>query len=219
MGDVFTGFPDETIAWYQGLEADNSRAYFSDHRDDFDRDVRRPMAELVAALEGEFGPAVLFRPHRDIRFSKDKSPYKTHQGAFAAVDAGIGWYVQVSSSGLLTGGGFHHHAPDQVSRYRTAVDDDSTGTVLQRVVDHLVTTGYSLDGDRLATRPRGVDPGHPRVELLRFRSLTALRDHGIPGWLATPEALDRVRADWRAYRPLVEWVVTHVGPAAEPARR
>lgn len=216
---MFTGIPDEAFDWYEGLEADNSRAYFTDHRDDFARCVRQPMTELVAALEDEFGPAALFRPHRDIRFSKDKSPYKTHQGAFAAVDAGIGWYVQVSASGLLTGAGFHQHAPDQVVRYRAAVDDDAAGARLQEIVDRLSSAGYSMDGDRLASRPRGVDAGHPRLELLRFRSLTALRDHGRPGWLATPEALDRVRADWRAYRPLVEWVVEHVGSAAEPARR
>jgi uncharacterized protein (TIGR02453 family) len=216
---VFTGIPDEATAWYRGLEADNSKAYFTAHRDVFETAVREPMTALVTALEDEFGPAVLFRPHRDTRFSGDKSPYKTHQGAFAAVEAGIGWYLQVSATGLVTGGGFHHHAPDQVSRYRDAVDDDTAGTALQRVVDGLAVAGFTLHGDRLATRPRGVDAGHPRLELLRHRSLTALRDHGCPDWLATADALERVRADWRAYRPLVEWVLEHVGPATEASRR
>jgi uncharacterized protein (DUF2461 family) len=96
----------------------------------------------------------LFRPHRDTRFSADKSPYKSYQGAFVERFAGLGWYVQVSADGLMVSGGFHSHAPDQVERYREAVAADTTGAVLAAIVAGLVADGLDIGGDQLTTLPR-----------------------------------------------------------------
>ncbi|MGH8971243.1 MAG: DUF2461 domain-containing protein [Actinomycetes bacterium] len=210
----FAGVPERALDFYDDLEADNSKAFWSEHRTTYDEAVRAPMLALAERLAPEFGDAVLFRPHRDVRFSKDKSPYKTHQGAFVGTADGVGLYVQVSAAGLLTAGGWHPRG-EQVRRYREAVAGP-TGAELDRLVRGLERAGFRIEGDRLATRPRGQPPGHPREPLLRHKSLTAAREHGSPGWLHGPEAAEKVAADWRTLGPLVAWLAAHVGPG-EPA--
>jgi uncharacterized protein (TIGR02453 family) len=206
----FGGIPLAALDFYEDLEGDNSRAWWTAHRSTYDDRVRAPMTALAGELESEFGQAVLFRPHRDVRFSKDKSPYKTHQGAFVPTRDGVGYYVQVSAAGLLTAAGWHPRG-EQVLRFREAVASPA-GAELDDLVRALTSDGFALQGDRLATRPRGMTPGHPREHLLRHKSLTLDRDWGAPDWLPTPETADRVRGDWRRLRPLVEWLDQHVGP-------
>jgi uncharacterized protein (TIGR02453 family) len=209
---TFNGFSDRALDFYDELAVDNSKAFWADNRAVYETEVRDPMRALVAELEPDFGEAHLFRPYRDVRFSKDKSPYKTHQGAFVGIEPGIGYYVQVDSEGLLAGGGFHHHATTQVERYRKAVDDRSTGTGLEAVVAALRDAGFDIEGEQLKTRPRGYDADHPRIELLRFKSLMGLKRFGAPEWLATPAAVDHVRDTWRRLVPLNEWIILNVGP-------
>ncbi len=207
----FRGFSDEGLELYAGLEADNSKTYWAAHKAVWETDVRDPMRALVAALADEFGEGKLFRPHRDIRFSKDKTPYKTHQGAFVGDGSvGIGWYVQVDKDGLAAGGGWRSHETRQVTRFREAVDAEPTGPELERLVGRLRADGFEVNGDETKTRPRGYPADHPRLELLRCRSLMVVRRYGAPDWLATPRALDEVREAWRAVRPLADWVRQHV---------
>ncbi len=208
---TFTGFPADAFDFYEGLEADNSKTYWTAHRDIYDRCVREPMAALVAALEAEFGSGQLFRPYSDVRFSRDKSPYKTAQGAFVSVDEGIGYYVQLDANGLYVGGGFHAHAPDQVERYRAAVAADASGRRLQTIVAGVTQAGFEVGGDKLKTKPRGYDADHPRIELLRHKSLTAGRTNAGAPWLETPEAAQRIGEQWRTLTPLIDWIATHVG--------
>lgn len=210
MSDI-EGIPFEAVDFYEELELDNSREWWTAHRERYDTAVRAPMEVLAAALEGEFGPSKLFRPNRDVRFSQDKSPYKTHQGVVVATASGMGWYVQVSAAGLMTAAGWYAGTAGQVARYRAAVDDEDTGADLRRLVDRLLAAGFDIDGDRLKTRPRGVAEDHPNLDLLRHRTLTAERQHGAPKWLPTREVLERVAADWRAYRPLMDWLAMQVG--------
>ncbi|WP_214323292.1 DUF2461 domain-containing protein [Nonomuraea sediminis] len=214
----FTGFPDEAFVFYEGLEADNSKTYFTRHKHFYDDAVRAPMIALTDALAGEFGEAQLFRPYRDVRFSKDKSPYKTHQGAFVDLTPGIGLYVQLDASGLYTAGGVYTQASDQVARYRAAVDEDISGKPLEKIVDELRAAGYTIDGDRLKTRPRGIPEDHPRLDLLRHRSLYAGRRFDPEPWIHTPEVLTRVRETWHAYAPLLTWLTTHVRSSDHPHR-
>jgi uncharacterized protein (TIGR02453 family) len=217
--EPFRGFPDEAFVFYEGLEADNSKTYWTAHKATYDDQVRSPMLALVAELAPEFGTASLFRPYRDVRFARDKSPYKTHQGAFAATAPGVGYYVQVSADGLLVAAGFYSHGADQVERYRAAVDDDVTGRRLQDMVSALKHDGFDIGGDALKTRPKGYPTDHPRIELLRYRSLYAERSWPPEPWIHTPGAASRVREAWTAARPLVEWITEHVGPTHEAARR
>lgn len=210
---AFTGISDAALEFYAGLEADNSKQYWTDHKAVWEAEVRDPVRALVGALEDEFGPAKVFRPHRDVRFSRDKSPYKNHQGAFVGVTSGIGYYLQVDQEGLLAGGGWRAHEPAQVTRFRAAVDDDRLGPELVRLVAGLRDDGFTVEGDELTRAPRGYAADHPRLDLLRCRSLMVFRRYGAPDWLATPAALDEVRACWRAVRPLADWAGAHVaGP-------
>jgi uncharacterized protein (TIGR02453 family) len=209
---TFAGFPAEAFGFYRRLEADNSRTFWDAHKDDYKRLVREPVMALTGELEAEFGPAAVFRPYRDTRFSADKSPYKTHQGAFVERVPGLGFYIEVSADGMLASGGFHSHAPDQVERYRRAVDAARSGTALAALVGGLAEDGLSIGGDRLKTRPRGVPEGHPRLDLLRHRSLTASRDWPPGPPLHGRDALDLVRQTWRQLVPLCDWLCEHVGP-------
>ncbi|MGN6333949.1 MAG: DUF2461 domain-containing protein [Motilibacteraceae bacterium] len=212
------GFPDAALDFYEGLEADCSRAYWEANKPVYQQAVREPMLALLAELEDEFGPAKVFRPHRDVRFSKDKTPYKTHQGAVVQLGDAVGLYVQVSAAGLYVGGGWWTALPGQLARFREVVAGPA-GATLEAALAPLAAGGFSVGGDRLATRPRGVDPEHPRLDLLRHRSLTVGRDHGAPPWLATPEVADRVAADWCAVLPVVRWLADAAGPADTPTSR
>ena len=209
---AFEGFPAEAFGFYERLEADNSRRFWDEHKSEYQLHVREPVDALVGELEAEFGRATVFRPHRDIRFSADKSPYKTYQGAFVERLPGTGFYVQVSADGLLASGGFHSHAPDQVERYRAAVDAEPAGQQLAAIVAMLQEGGLSIGGDRLRTRPRGVAGDHPRLELLRHRSLTASRDWPAGPLLHDRQALGLVQQTWVQLIPLCDWLCRHVGP-------
>jgi uncharacterized protein (TIGR02453 family) len=213
------GIPLDALDFYEELAAENTRAWWQRNKDRYAASVRGPLEDLLDALEEEFGPAHVFRPNRDVRFSADKSPYKDHQGALATTVTGMGWYVQVSADGLSTGGGFYPTGPDQLARLRAAVDAPASGTALERVVGAVREAGFELAGDQVATRPRGVPADHPRLELMRFKNLVARREHGAPEWLSTPDVVEHVRADWRAVRPLVEWLTEHVGPTQQPRTR
>ncbi|MFJ6935848.1 DUF2461 domain-containing protein [Streptomyces sp. NPDC101132] len=203
----FTGFPPEAFAFYEGLAADNSKEFWSAHKETYETAVREPMLALAAELEAEFGPAKVFRPYRDVRFSHDKSPYKTQQGAHTSQ----GFYVAVDADGLLVAAGLHSPTGEQLTRYRAAVDADAPGKELEAVLAKLSKAGFELAGDRLKTRPRGVAADHPRLDLLRHRSLYAHRGWPPDPWVGSREALKRVRTSWRALRPLTEWCRTHAG--------
>ena len=212
---TFTGFPVAALDFYDDLEMDNTKSFWEQHKHVYDEAVKAPMQALMAALTPEFAPegvtAQIFRPYRDVRFAKDKTPYKTHQGAYVAVAQSTGWYVQVSAGGVRTGAGFYEASGPRLAAFREAVASDLTGPELAKILAKLERSGVTIGGDRLKTTPRGYDADHPRIELLRHKSLTVGRDLGFGPEISTPGLLDSVRRDWRAYRPLVEWVATNVG--------
>jgi uncharacterized protein (TIGR02453 family) len=211
---MFTGFPEEALVFYEGLEADNTKAYWSDHKDVYDRFVRVPLDALLAELAPEFGPGKVFRPYRDVRFSRDKTPYKTHAAAVVEADGSL--YVQLGADGLYVGGGYWHTSTDQVQRLRTAVDDDLSGRQLQAVLDGLV--GWEVLGERLKRLPKPYTPEHPRADLLRHKSLAAGLRSEPADWLHEPECGARVAAAWRQVQPLNAWLAQHVGPSRTPER-
>lgn len=201
----FGGFPLAALDFYDDLEVDNTRSFWEAHKQVYAEAVREPMVALCDALSAEFGAAKVFRPYRDVRFSKDKTPYKTHQGAYVPIGPATGWYVQLSAAGLLTGGGFYDADAGRLAAYREAVDS-RRGAGLVRILATLEDAGWEIGGDRLKTTPRGWPADHKRIELLRHRSLTATRSHGFAPVIHTPAVADLVREDWRAVRPLLDWL-------------
>jgi uncharacterized protein (TIGR02453 family) len=209
--NAFTGFPVAALDFYDDLEMDNTKSFWSAHKDTYDTAVKAPMTALVTALEDEFGKAKVFRPYRDVRFAKDKTPYKNHQGAFVASGPATGWYVQVGAPGVRVGVGFYEASSPRLAGIRAAIDHDLHGPELERIIPDLTAGGWTLGGDTVKTTPRGYDASHPRIDLLRHKSMTLGRDYGFDPVIHTPELLDRVREDWREARPFVEWVDTHAG--------
>ncbi len=208
---AFKGWPDTALTFYEGLVADNSKAYWLDHKQVYERDVKAPMEALLAELTAEFGETRLFRPYRDTRFSRDKSPFKT------AIAATIGpCYVQFSAEGLFAGGGMYHMTPDQLARFREAIASDKHGKQLEAVVVTVTKSGLDVHAmEELKTAPRGYPKDHPRIDLLRMKGLVAARSWEPGAWLSTAGAKKRVVDALRATKPLLRWLDANVGPSTE----
>ena len=213
----FTGLPAEAFEFYDDLAAHNTREWWRENRERYEAHVRAPLEALLADLAGEFGTGHLFRPYRDTRFSGDKTPIKDHQGAFVGLEDAVGYYVQVSATGLMVAGGWYAPQGPQVQRFREAVGAGHATTV-RAMLRTLEKKGWEIDGNPLKTRPRGVDPDHPDLDLLRFRRLTGARSYEPAAWMGTRKAFTTVRSDWRQLRPVTEWLADHVGPATDPAQ-
>ncbi len=211
---AFQGWPEEALDFYDGLEADNSRTYWQAHKEVYETCVLQPMAELLAELEPVYGETKIYRPYRDLRFSKDKSPYKTAIGAHV----GEG-YVQLSAAGLAAARGIYGMAADQLERYREAVAADRTGAALEDVVARLRTHDIDVRGrDSLKRAPRGYPANHSRVELLRHKGLVAWREWPVEPWLGTAGARQVISDFLAATEPLSEWLARNVGPSDAPGR-
>lgn len=210
---AFRGWPVEAIEFFEGLEADNSKTYWQEHKPVYEKCVRAPLEELLAELAPEFGESKIFRPYRDVRFSADKSPYKT---AIAAT-VGAAGYVQLSADGLGVGCGMYMMAPDQLDRYRRAVAGEQAGDQLTGVIAAAAAAGIEMTGHEVLKRaPRGYPNDHPRIELLRNKGLIAWRQWPAGAWLGRAVAKTRVVDVLRAAAPLNDWLDAHVGPSTQP---
>jgi uncharacterized protein (TIGR02453 family) len=212
---AFRGWPAEALEFFAGLEADNTKAYWQEHKAVYETDVRAPMEQLLAELAPEWGDGRIHRPYRDIRFSADKSPYRTQIAAM--VPSG---YIQLSATGLGAGSGMWEMAPDQLERYRQAVDDGGSGSALADIVATLRSGGVDVSAhETLKSAPRGYPKDHPRVELLRLKGIVAWKQWPAGAWLGSRKAKDRVEEFLRSTGPLNEWLETQVGPSTLPPPR
>lgn len=210
---AFRGWPVEAVEFFEGLAADNSRVYWQDHKHVYENCVRAPMEALIADLEPEFGAGTIFRPYRDVRFSKDKSPYKTAIGARLVK----GGYLQMSADGLAAGCGLYMPAADQLDRYRQAAADSRSGAALVRLVDAARAAKIEITAhDTLKTAPRGYAKDHPRIELLRQKGLIAWREWPVGAWLGTAKAEVRVVDFLHDATPILRWLDRHVGESELP---
>ncbi len=200
------------VEFFDELEMDNTKAYWTAHKEFYLDNVLRPMQALLAELATEFGQGSIFRPYRDTRFSSDKSPYKTTIAAHN--DAG---YISLSSDALGVGSGLYMPSSDQLSRFRAAIADDKSGGQLVGLVQGLRKKRIEVSShETLKSAPRGYPPDHPRIELLRMKGLTAWKEWPVGAWLATPSPKGRIVEFLRATGPLREWLDGKVG-AAEPS--
>jgi uncharacterized protein (TIGR02453 family) len=210
---AFTGFPDEAIPFFEGLIADNTRTYWLANKPVFERAVKAPMLALLDEL-GDYGPYHVFRPNKDVRFSKDKTPYKDHIGAYGESQAGAGFYVQFSATGMIAGSGYYHMAPDQLDRFREALDGEAVGGEIVAITERLGKKGleFSAIGE-LKTAPRGYARDHPRIELLRRKGLVGTRRWKPARWMQTKAVVKRIRDTWEVAAPMNAWLDVHVGPS------
>lgn len=203
---TFTGFESEASAFLGALEKDNSRQFFEAHRQEYDDAVRQPLEDLLQEAQTTYGPGRVMRPNRDVRFSADKSPYKTSASMWAGSVGGV--YLSLSAQHLEVGGGIYGPTRDQLARARTAIDSVPTAAArLTEIIDALVSMGFEMAGPSLKTAPKGYDRDHPDIELLRLKHYAALTT------LPVTAAPEKIRDAWKAVEALIEWGDTHVGAA------
>jgi len=213
---TFRGWSDAALDFYRQLEVHNDKGWWAEHKAVYEDEVRAPFDALSEQVAAEFGELRVFRPYRDTRFSKDKAPYKTRCYGVTEGEGGETYYVEISAAGLVVGSGFWMMAKDQLERYRAAVDDERTGTALAEAVAEVRKRKLDIEGHALKTAPRGWPRDHPRVELLRHKSLAAMRRFDPARWLGTKGAATRVTDTWRAATPMNEWLAANVGPSELP---
>ena len=202
----FRGWTDEAIEFLQGIELDNSKAYWTAHKDIYLTKVLAPMEVLLAELAPEFGEGHVFRPYRDTRFSPDKSPYKTNIAAH-----NHGGYISLSSEALGVGAGLYMPSTGQLASFRSAVADNKTGAQLVRVVAELRKKGVEVSAHEiLKSAPRGYTIDHPRIELLRHKGLTAWKEWPVGEWLHTNACKHRIIDFLHAAAPLRKWLDSNV---------
>lgn len=213
---AFNGFSTAAFEFYERLALDNSRTFWQANKATYETAVKQPMVALLDEL-AEYGPFHVFRPYKDVRFSKDKTPYKDHIGAFGESEGGAGFYVHLGASGMFCGAGYYSMAADQLQRFREAVAADATGTDLAARCAAVEKKGYHTGAiGELKTAPRGYPKDHPRIVLLRRKGLFVGREWPLAKWMHTKAVVDRVRTAWTDAAEVNEWLDTHVGPSTLP---
>ncbi len=210
----FTGFSPDAFLFFAELHADNSKAFWEANKQRYLDNVRAPLESLARELEGAFGEWHVFRPYRDLRFTKDKRPYKERAAMqFGGRGPGAvgGQYLQVGADGLFLGVGTYHMHDEHLRRYRRAVADDRAGGELEEIVAALAAKGYGLAGETLKRPPQGFTDDHPRVALLKRKGLAATVQFAPEEWMYGPEAVDRVAQVFADGERLCAWFRAKVG--------
>lgn len=219
----FGGFSRELFTFLEGLEADNSKVYWDDHKATWEASVREPVEALMADLEPEFGPLRTFRPNRDVRFSKDKSPYKTWVGVTTSERSvgGIGCFLRIEAAGMRLAAGSMVMAPDQIERFRSAIDIAAAGAEFETICRELAAAGLPVGPGRqppLVRTPAGYAKDHPRQEMLRWKGAVVVKEYERAAWMHKPAAINKIREVWSGTAPLTEWIDKYVGKSTIPAR-
>jgi len=207
MSDGFTGFPPEAFTFFAQLAKHNNRDWFQAHKDVYERACREPMKALMAAIDPPFGAGWMSRINNDMRFNRDRDPYKTR------IEAGIkGHYVSVGAQGMYVGTGIYKPEPAVLRQLREAMAADVSGRKLQSIVNALRRKGYTVGThETSSTPPRGYKADHPRLELLKMKDIHAGRTFE-PSVLSTPKAVAHVKKVMADLKPFSDWIKTHVVP-------
>ncbi len=205
----FRGWPEDFQPFFIGLELDNSKRYFEANRRTYDESVRAPMVALMESLEDEYGPAKVFRANRDIRFSKDKSPYKTNIAAHNGKD-GVGGYLSLDKKGLTVAVGCYELTPAQLTKYRQQAAAEASGTALASIVARLEKAGYKMGGEQLKRVPAGWPQDHSRARLMKHKLVYVYRDFGLQPWLGSAAARAKVVKVFADAEPLRAWLRRNV---------
>jgi uncharacterized protein (TIGR02453 family) len=219
----FGGFPKETVRFLAGIRDHNDKPWFDAHRADYEEAFLAPAAAFAEAL----GPALrkiepeirveprvngsILRINRDIRFSKDKSPYKDHLDLWFWTGDRKGWdasgfFFRLTPVRLLLGAGMHGFAPPALARYRAAVLDARKGAALAATVAKLRAAGYKVGTESYKKVPAGVAADHPRAALLRHDGLHAAWEGKHPALVRTPAFVDFVAGHYKALAPIHRWL-------------
>ena len=220
----FKGFDRDIVTFFEELAANNEREWFLANRERYDNSVMNPSRSFVSSMGPrlqEIAPDIvavplvnkaLFRLNRDVRFSRDKSPYKTHMGIFMWQGnrkrmENPGYYFHLEPEMYMVGVGLYMFSKELMERYREAVDDDKLGPELEKAVDLVRSRGYSVGDKNYKRVPRGYDKDHPRAELLMYGGLTAIEQGAIPDWVFGEEIIDQLMRRFEEMSPIQEWLI------------
>ena len=201
---TFKGWPEDFQRFFIGLELDNSKKYFEANRRAYEDSVKGPMVALLESLEPDFGPGKVFRANRDIRFSKDKSPYKTNIAADVGMGA-KGGYLSLDARGFTVATGRYMLSPEEIAKFRKKVAADASGRQLAAIVSRPEKTGYDIGGEELKRVPPPWPQDHARAELLRRKSLYVWKNYGLQPWLGSSSARKYIVKMWSDAQPLNDW--------------
>jgi uncharacterized protein (TIGR02453 family) len=216
------GIPAAAVEFFQELESNNNKAWWTNNKIRYEFHVRDPFVALLGELGAKYQPWRVYRPHRDTRFAKDKVPYKDFIGAVTQLPTGNGFFVQFSAKGLLLGSGYPMMAPDQLLTYRNAIDNDRTGAAFVALLDTEQSRTESgsevrIFGGRyepLKRNPKGFAADHPRGEWLRWKGVEVSQRVGNPKWLSTSSAAEKIGVLMNNGMAMTDWLDKLVGPSA-----
>jgi uncharacterized protein (TIGR02453 family) len=219
----FDGFADREARFFKALAKNQNRAWFAAHRDEYERGWLAPMKALLTEVRGklaqryrreEIAAPKVFRIHRDVRFSKDKVPYKTHIGGYLGVDGtaagpagAAALYVHVAADELFACAGQYMMDGEQLKRFRAAIVDVKRGKELAGILKPLTRAGFTVESrEQLQRVPRGFDPEHPQADLLRRKGLIVTFPDPDRALLTSPKLVDWLAGHGKKAVPLVEWL-------------
>lgn len=242
---AFAGFPKDSLAFLRGLRKNNNKPWFEAHRAEYERAVKRPLQHLAEELDIRFArlapefvappKRALFRIHRDVRFSKDKSPYKVHAALWVfhrdagrgvgksvgEAHGGAGFYFHLEPGASLVAGGYWMPPRPALNIVREKIAEDPKAFAkLVKASAFAKRFGGLTDdepGVKLTRVPRGFDPQHPGAEWLRFNSFTASRELTDAEALS-PKLVDAILKDYAALLPLVRWLNAALGHGSAKSR-
>jgi uncharacterized protein (TIGR02453 family) len=209
-------WPPDALEFLRELEENNDREWFRRNRGRYDEQLLAPARELAGKLS-DLGHPHFFRPFNNLRF-RPGPPIKEQLGVAIEYGAAGGFYFELSLDGLLVAAGLHRPAPDQLERFRAAIDHDRTARGFDRGLAAAQRAGLAPGEPELKRAPRGYPMDHPRIDHLRRRQLTVTVRHPLEPWLHEPSCDERVQSELRGARPLVRWLAETVGPSTRPPR-
>ena len=221
----FSGFPKEGLSFYKQLGVNNNRTWFNENKATYIENIVEPAQAFVEELGDRLrflSPAIqsdsranngsIIRIYRDIRFSKDKTPYKTHLGIVfwegmgkKMENPGYFFHMDAREGGIY--GGNHHFDKSFLTTYREAVDDERMGRELSKAIKEVEESGSEVAGEQYARVPRGYDPEHKRAHLLRYKGLWSKSPTIIAEQLMSPDLVDRCFEYCAAMHPLHQWLI------------
>jgi uncharacterized protein (TIGR02453 family) len=216
-------FSKETVRFLAGLQAHNKKEWFEAHRADYEEHLVAPAKSFVEAMApklAKIDPGIhaeprvngsIMRINRDIRFSKDKSPYKDHLDLWFWSGEDKGWecsgfFFRLTPKELMLGAGMHGFMPPALERYRQAVLDEKKGPALAKAVAKVRKAGYEVGGQTYKKTPRGISEDHPRADLLKHGGLYASWSGKHPRELAGSGLLSLAAKHYAAMAPIHRWL-------------
>lgn len=209
-------FPNETVAFLRDLKRNNQRDWFKEHKKRFEAAVKYPAEDFVDLLEAEFEQLTnrahaskIFRIHRDVRFSKDKTPYNSHLHISLFPDEvdyqGPHWFFGLDTEKLILGVGIFGFDKAALTRYRQRIHGEA-GAALDEILRALIAKGAYLHEPELKRVPRDYDPEHPRAELLRRKGLAVWQDLGPAAVATKGDLVAHCMAQFESLKPVADWL-------------